>query len=77
VNALRIAEGQANGELDAKMDTREAAGFVLMTMQSLQPGAPTGVDAKTLRTMARFAIERLKARCRRVEAGAATPQQRQ
>ncbi|GAB2921844.1 TetR/AcrR family transcriptional regulator [Paraburkholderia jirisanensis] len=59
--ALRIAEGQANGELDTKMDTREAAGFVLMTMQSLQLGARAGVDAKTLRTMARFAIERLKA----------------
>jgi hypothetical protein len=77
VNGLRIAEGQASGELDTKMDTREAAGFVLMTMQSLQPGTRAGVDAKTLRTMARFAIERLKASCRRVAAGAATPQQRQ
>jgi TetR/AcrR family transcriptional regulator, transcriptional repressor for nem operon len=60
--AQRIAEGQANGELDAKMEPREAAGFVLMTMQSLQVAARAGTDVKSLRTVARFAIERLKAR---------------
>jgi len=60
--AQRIAEGQASGELDAKMEAREAAAFVLMTMQSLQLAARAGTDVKTLRAMARFAIERIKAR---------------
>jgi TetR/AcrR family transcriptional regulator, transcriptional repressor for nem operon len=58
----RIREGQACGEVDPAMDARQAAAFLLMTMQGIQLGARAGGDAKSLRTLARFAISRFRAR---------------
>lgn len=56
----RITEGQERGELDAAMSPKEAAGFVQMTMTGIQLGARAGVAISELRSMARFAIDRLK-----------------
>ena len=58
--ADRIREGQACGEIDASIDTQETAAFVQMTMQGLQLGARAGGDAEGLRSMAKFAINRLR-----------------
>ncbi|PVX75608.1 TetR/AcrR family transcriptional regulator [Paraburkholderia unamae] len=58
----RIREGQASGEIDSGFDARQAAAFVLMTMQGIQLGARAGSDAKSLRTLARFAVDRFRAR---------------
>ncbi|RAR57811.1 TetR family transcriptional regulator [Paraburkholderia unamae] len=60
--AERIREGQASGEIDSGFDARQAAAFVLMTMQGIQLGARAGSDAKSLRTLARFAVDRFRAR---------------
>jgi AcrR family transcriptional regulator len=58
----RIREGQALGEVDPSINGREAAAFVQMTMQGIQLGARGGGDAKSLRTLAKFAISRLQPR---------------
>ena len=58
----RIREGQASGEIDRAIDPREAAAFLQMTMQGLQLGARAGGDAKRLRALARFAVDRFRAR---------------
>jgi AcrR family transcriptional regulator len=58
----RLREGQANGEIDSGLDAEEAAGFVLMTMNGLQVAARAGADAKNLRKMAQFAVNRLRPR---------------
>ncbi|TDG02573.1 TetR/AcrR family transcriptional regulator [Paraburkholderia guartelaensis] len=58
----RIREGQAGGEIDTSLDARQAAAFLLMTMQGIQLAARGGSDAKSLRALARFAIERFRAR---------------
>jgi hypothetical protein len=58
----RIREGQALGEVDASIDARETAAFVQMTMQGIQLGARAGRDAKSLRSLARFAVRRLHPR---------------
>jgi TetR/AcrR family transcriptional repressor of nem operon len=58
----RIREGQARGEVDLTIDAREAAAFLQMTMQGIQLGARAGSDAKSLRMLARFAINRLRSR---------------
>lgn len=58
----RIREGQACGEIDPDFDARQAAAFVLMTMQGIQLAARGGSDAKSLRALARFAIDRYRAR---------------
>ncbi|MEX3947612.1 TetR/AcrR family transcriptional regulator [Paraburkholderia sp. EG287B] len=58
----RIREGQAAGEIDTSLDARQAAAFVLMTMQGIQLAARGGSDAKSLRALARFAIDRFRAR---------------
>ncbi|WP_321921871.1 TetR/AcrR family transcriptional regulator [Paraburkholderia guartelaensis] len=58
----RIREGQACGEIDPDLDARQAAAFVLMTMQGIQLAARGGSDAKSLRALARFAIDRYRAR---------------
>jgi len=58
----RIREGQASGEVDSSIDAREAAAFVQMTMQGIQLGARGGADVKSLRMLARFAIDRLRSR---------------
>ncbi|QGZ59096.1 TetR/AcrR family transcriptional regulator [Paraburkholderia acidiphila] len=58
----RIREGQACGDIDPGLDARQAAAFVLMTMQGMQLAARGGSDAKSLRALARFAIDRFRAR---------------
>ena len=58
----RIREGQACGEVDLAIDAREAAAFLQMTMQGIQLGARAGGDAKSLRALARFAINRFRPR---------------
>ncbi|MGB8417433.1 TetR/AcrR family transcriptional regulator [Paraburkholderia sp.] len=60
--AERIREGQACGEVDPTIDAREAAAFLQMTMQGIQLGARAGGDAKSLRVLVRFAINRLRSR---------------
>ncbi len=59
---LRSNEGQACGEVDLAIDAREAAAFLQMTMQGIQLGARAGGDAKSLRALARFAIDRFRSR---------------
>ena len=56
----RLREGQAQGEIDASMNPKEAARFLQMTMSGLQLAARSGVSAAALRSLARFALERLK-----------------
>ncbi|MDE1173717.1 MAG: TetR/AcrR family transcriptional regulator [Parvibaculaceae bacterium] len=58
----RIRDGQDAGELDAQMDANEAMAFVQMTMQGMQVASRAGVESKMLRSMAKFAVERLRAR---------------
>jgi AcrR family transcriptional regulator len=60
--AERIREGQACGEVDPTIEAREAAAFLQMTMQGIQLGARAGSDAKSLRVLARFAINRFRPR---------------
>jgi TetR/AcrR family transcriptional repressor of nem operon len=60
--AERIREGQAIGEIDPAIDAGEAAAFLQMTMQGIQLGARAGGDAKSLRALARFAINRFRSR---------------
>ncbi|GGP27088.1 TetR/AcrR family transcriptional regulator [Silvimonas amylolytica] len=59
--AERVAEGQARGEIDPTLNAEEAAGFILMSMEGLQLSARAGGEAEALRTLARFAIGRIKA----------------
>jgi TetR/AcrR family transcriptional regulator, transcriptional repressor for nem operon len=58
----RIREGQTCGEIDPGLDPRQTAAFVQMTMQGIQLGARAGSDAKSLRALARFAVDRFRAR---------------
>jgi len=58
----RIREGQARGEVDPAIDAREAAAFLQMTMQGIQLGARAGGDAKSLRSLVRFAVDRFRPR---------------
>jgi TetR/AcrR family transcriptional regulator, transcriptional repressor for nem operon len=58
----RLKEGQAAGEIDAALNCNAAASFIQITMQGIQLAARAGADANTLRSQARFAIGRLKAR---------------
>ncbi|CAM2156972.1 TetR/AcrR family transcriptional regulator, transcriptional repressor for nem operon [Pararobbsia alpina] len=58
----RIREGQQLGEIDASLDAQATAMFVLTAMQGLQLNARGGLDAKTLRSIARFAIDRIRSR---------------
>jgi AcrR family transcriptional regulator len=58
----RIREGQTRGEIDASINSREAASFLQMTMQGMQVGARAGGDVRSLRTLAKFAISRLQPR---------------
>jgi TetR/AcrR family transcriptional regulator, transcriptional repressor for nem operon len=58
----RLREGQARGEIDPAMDAEEAARFVQMTMNGIQLAARGGANVKELRTLARFAVGRLKTR---------------
>ena len=58
----RLKEGQAAGEIDRSLNCAAAASFIQMTMQSIQLAARCGIDARSLRAQARFAVERLKSR---------------
>jgi TetR/AcrR family transcriptional regulator, transcriptional repressor for nem operon len=58
----RLRQGQARGEIDPAMDAEEAARFVQMTMTGIQLAARGGASADALRTLADFAVGRLKAR---------------
>jgi hypothetical protein len=60
--AERLKEGQAAGEIDRSLNCATAASFIQMTMQSIQLAARSGIDARSLRAHARFAVERLKSR---------------
>ncbi len=60
--ADRIREGQECGEIDPAIDAREAAAFLQMTMQGIQLGARAGRDAKSLRVLANFVINRFRPR---------------
>jgi TetR/AcrR family transcriptional regulator, transcriptional repressor for nem operon len=60
VKQLRTA--QKAGEIDASLDAERAARFVQTTMQGMQVAARAGESAETLRDLALFAVERLKAR---------------
>ncbi|MDR0241039.1 MAG: TetR/AcrR family transcriptional regulator [Burkholderia sp.] len=57
----RIREGQDAGEIDRTLDAREAASFVLTTMQGIQLGARAGSKSQALRATAGFAADRLRA----------------
>ena len=58
----RLREGQAEGEIDPAMNAEEAARFIQMTMTGLQLAARSGASADALRSLARFAADRLKMR---------------
>jgi AcrR family transcriptional regulator len=58
----RVREGQERGEIDAAADAAEIAAFIQMTMTGIQLAARAGAGASELRRMARFTVERLKAR---------------
>jgi len=60
VSAIR--EGQASGEIDPTMEAAEAAAFVQMTLTGIQVGARAGAGVAALRSLALFAVDRLKAR---------------
>jgi TetR/AcrR family transcriptional regulator, transcriptional repressor for nem operon len=60
--AERLREGQVRGEIDPAMNVEEAAGFVQMTMTGLQLAARSGASADALRSLAHFAVDRLKTR---------------
>jgi TetR/AcrR family transcriptional regulator, transcriptional repressor for nem operon len=58
----RLREGQAQGEIDPGMNVEDAARFVQMTMTGLQLAARSGASADALRSLAHFAVDRLKTR---------------
>jgi AcrR family transcriptional regulator len=58
----RLREGQARGEIDPAMNVEDAARFVQMTMTGLQLAARSGASAGALRSLAHFAVDRLKMR---------------
>jgi AcrR family transcriptional regulator len=58
----RLRDGQARGELDPAMNVDDAARFVQMTMTGLQLAARSGASADALRSLAHFAVGRLKIR---------------
>ena len=60
VKQLRTAQNA--GEIDTSLDAERAAKFVQTTMQGLQVAARGGESVETLRDLALFAVERLKAR---------------
>lgn len=58
----RLREGQATGEIDPALAPDEAADFIQMTMTGIQLAARAGGGSEPLRTMARFASDRLTTR---------------
>jgi TetR/AcrR family transcriptional repressor of nem operon len=57
-----VREGQTGGEIDPAMNAEDGARFIQMTMTGLQLAARSGASADTLRSLARFAVDRLKMR---------------
>ena len=60
VKQLRAAQNA--GEIDPALGAVRAARFVQTTMQGIQVAARAGASVETLRDLALFAVERLKAR---------------
>ena len=58
----QLHAAQKAGEIDPALDAVCAARFVQTTMQGIQVAARAGASVETLRDLARFAVERLKAR---------------
>ncbi|EPX63349.1 Transcriptional regulator, TetR family [Cystobacter fuscus DSM 2262] len=58
----RIREGQAKGEIDGSLEPAEAASFIQMTMTGLQVAARGGAGADDLHGLARFTVDRLRAK---------------
>jgi TetR/AcrR family transcriptional regulator, transcriptional repressor for nem operon len=58
----RLREGQTRDEIDLAMNVEEAARFIQMTMSGLQLAARSGAGADALRSLAHFAVDRLKTR---------------
>jgi len=58
----RLREGQAQGEIDPAMSAEDAARFIQVTMSGLQLAARSGASADGLRSLAHFAVDRLKMR---------------
>ncbi len=58
----RIREGQAKGDIDGSLDPAEAASFIQMTMTGLQVAARGGAGADDLHGLARFTVDRLRAK---------------
>ena len=58
----RLREGQVQGEIDPAMNAEDAARFIQMTMTGLQLAARSGASADALRSLAHFAVDRLKMR---------------
>lgn len=58
----RLKEGQETGEVDRNLDPEKTSAFVQMTMTGLQLAARGGGELEDLRSIARFATERLKPR---------------
>ncbi|WP_095992206.1 TetR/AcrR family transcriptional regulator [Cystobacter fuscus] len=58
----RIREGQAKGEIDSSLEPAEAAAFIQMTMTGLQVAARGGAGAEDLHGLARFTVDRLRAK---------------
>lgn len=57
----RIREGQALGEIHGELGAEQSAGLVLLTMTGLQVSARAGADAESMRSLADFMVERLRA----------------
>jgi len=58
----RLKEGQEIGEVDRNLDPEKTSAFVQMTMTGLQLAARGGGELEDLRSIARFATERLRPR---------------
>jgi TetR/AcrR family transcriptional regulator, transcriptional repressor for nem operon len=58
--AERVEQGQRLGEIDPGLDPAEASAFVQMIMTGLQLSARGGATAAELKSMACFAVQRLK-----------------
>ncbi len=57
----RIREGQATGEIDPALSADGTADFIQLTMTGIQLAARGGAGADQLKSMARFAVDRLRA----------------
>lgn len=58
----RLKEAQETGEIDRNLDPEKTSAFVQMTMTGLQLAARGGGELEDLRSIARFATDRLRPR---------------